>query len=211
MKVVYALFVVVALGVLTTIGYLAYKDSNKTKAKTAQIQSENDLNPKKTNQNNTMTLGVTNDSAPTQQSMPLNSGQQQTQANNNQLLEPSQFKTYDSYKTSDQMLIIDSVTGNGTSVVSGKKVAVLYKGWLTDGTVFDQSRPNENNELQPFVFTPGTGSVIAGWDQGILGMKVGGTRRLVIPPSAGYGEQGQGTIPPNAVLIFDIQLLEVEQ
>ena len=211
MKVVYALFVVVALGVMTTIGYLAYKDSNKTKAKTAQIQTENDLNPKKTNQNNTMTLGVTNNSAPTQQSMPLNSGQQQTQANNNQLLEPSQFKTYDSYKTSDQMLIIDSVTGNGTSVVTGKKVAVLYKGWLTDGTVFDQSKPNENNELQPFVFTPGMGSVIAGWDQGILGMKVGGTRRLVIPPSAGYGEQGQGTIPPNAVLIFDIQLLEVEQ
>lgn len=138
----------------------------------------------------------------------VNQGQQTA---SNDILDPSQFKAYESYKSSDRMLRQDIKIGTGADIITGKKVAVSYKGWLTDGTVFDESKLNENNELQPFVFTPGTGQVIAGWEQGIIGMKVGGIRRLVIPPVAGYGEQGQGPIPPNSVLIFDIQLLEVEQ
>jgi peptidylprolyl isomerase len=77
--------------------------------------------------------------------------------------------------------------------------------------MFDQTQTNEKGEPQPFIFTPGARQVIGGWEEGILGMKVGGTRRLVLPPVAAYGESGQGSIPPNSVLIFDIQLLEVEQ
>jgi FKBP-type peptidyl-prolyl cis-trans isomerase len=214
MKVVYALFVALALGVLSTVGYLTYKDSNKTKTSTAQIESINDTNNSSQPSKDSTTLGVTNEPAISQQSIPLNSQNSNSRQNNSntpQILDPSQFSTYDSYKTSNEMMLIDIKKGTGSEVVQGKKVAVYYTGWLTDGTVFDQSRMNENNQLQPFVFSPGSGQVIPGWEQGILGMKVGGTRRLVLPPQAGYGAQGQGTIPPDSVLVFDIQLLEVEQ
>jgi FKBP-type peptidyl-prolyl cis-trans isomerase len=85
---------------------------------------------------------------------------------------------------------------------------VEYTGKLGDGTVFDSSK---NPGREPFSFTVGIGVVIKGWDEGVPGMKVGGTRKLTIPPDMGYGAQGAGgVIPPNATLIFDIELLEVE-
>jgi FKBP-type peptidyl-prolyl cis-trans isomerase len=79
---------------------------------------------------------------------------QNQQSASNTILDPSEFTTYNSYQTSDRMLQQDIKVGAGASVVTGKKVAVLYKGWLTDGTVFDQTKTNEQNEPQPFVFTP---------------------------------------------------------
>lgn len=100
----------------------------------------------------------------------------------------------------------DIVVGTGAEAVDGKKVSVHYTGTLTNGTKFDSSL--DRNE--PFEFTLGAGDVIAGWDQGVKGMKVGGKRNLVIPASLGYGERSVGTIPPNSTLIFDIELLAVE-
>jgi FKBP-type peptidyl-prolyl cis-trans isomerase len=107
----------------------------------------------------------------------------------------------------DQLKIEDITVGTGEVATSGKKVTVHYTGTLTDGKKFDSSLDRGT----PFTFTLDAGEVIQGWDQGVAGMKVGGKRRLTIPPALGYGERGAGNaIPPNATLIFDIELLKVE-
>ena len=101
--------------------------------------------------------------------------------------------------------------GTGALAEPGKAVAVHYTGWLYidggKGAKFDSSR----DRGQPFVFTLGLGEVILGWDEGVAGMKVGGKRTLIVPPAAGYGDNGAGdTIPPGATLIFDVELLAVQ-
>ncbi|HIP52976.1 MAG TPA: FKBP-type peptidyl-prolyl cis-trans isomerase [Chromatiales bacterium] len=100
----------------------------------------------------------------------------------------------------------DLVVGEGEEARSGDRVSVHYTGWLTDGTKFDSSI--DRNE--PFSFPLGGGRVIRGWDEGVQGMRVGGRRRLTISPQLGYGVAGAGgVIPPNATLIFEIELLEI--
>lgn len=107
----------------------------------------------------------------------------------------------------DQLKIEDEVAGTGAEAVAGKKVTVNYVGSLTNGTKFDSSY----DRGIPFSFNLGAGEVIQGWDQGIVGMKVGGKRKLIIPPSLGYGASGVGgVIPGNATLIFEVELLNVE-
>ncbi len=107
----------------------------------------------------------------------------------------------------DGLIIQDEVVGTGEEATPGKKVTVNYVGTLTDGTKFDSSYDRN----QPFSFTLGAGQVIPGWDEGVAGMKVGGKRKLTIPPSLGYGTGGvPGTIPGNATLIFEVELLKVE-
>ncbi len=107
----------------------------------------------------------------------------------------------------DTVKITDVTVGTGVEAKNGDKVSVLYTGSLDNGTVFDASSKHGN---QPFEFTLGVGQVIKGWDQGVLGMKVGGKRELVIPASLGYGAAGAGgVIPPNATLHFTVQLLGV--
>lgn len=103
----------------------------------------------------------------------------------------------------------DLVVGTGTEATTGQVVTVSYNGWLYDrrladgkGTFFDGN--------SSFPFTLGAGSVIAGWDQGVVGMRVGGQRRLIIPPDLAYGSTGRGSIPPNATLVFDITLISVQ-
>lgn len=110
--------------------------------------------------------------------------------------------------TTDSGLIIDDQTiGEGkTADGAGQTVTVHYTGWLEDGTEFDSS----HSRNQPFSFTLGIGQVIKGWDEGVMGMREGGKRRLTIPADLGYGAHGAGgVIPPNATLIFDVELLEV--
>lgn len=105
------------------------------------------------------------------------------------------------------MKIEDIKVGTGEVAVDGKKVTVHYTGTLTNGEKFDSSL----DRGQPFTFTLGIGEVIAGWDQGVKNMKVGGRRKLTIPSELGYGANGiPPVIPPNAALIFDVELLKVE-
>ena len=111
-------------------------------------------------------------------------------------------------ETVTELKIEEIKAGEGKEAVAGKKVSVHYTGWLTDGTKFDSSV----DRGQPFVFDLGAGRVIKGWDQGVVGMKVGGKRKLTIPSTLGYGERGAGAvIPPNATLVFDVELLDVLQ
>ena len=110
--------------------------------------------------------------------------------------------------------VADSTVGNGAAATNGKTVSVHYTGWLYDGKAadrhgkkFDSSR----DRGEPFEFRLGAGMVIAGWDQGVAGMKVGGKRTLIIPSALGYGSRGAGgAIPPNATLLFDVELLGVK-
>ena len=106
----------------------------------------------------------------------------------------------------------DIVVGTGAEAANGRRLTVHYTLWL-----YDAVRPESKGQQvqtsvggSPFSFVLGAGAVIRGWDQGVPGMKTGGTRRLVVPPSLAYGSSGQGSIPPNATLVFDIQLLEVQ-
>lgn len=110
--------------------------------------------------------------------------------------------------TSSGLAYEDVVVGTGPSPKVGKRVTVHYTGTLEDGTTFDSSRDHG----QPFEFTIGVGQVIPGWDEGVMGMKVGGTRKLIIPPQLGYGAAGAGgVIPPNATLLFVVELLDAQQ
>lgn len=105
-----------------------------------------------------------------------------------------------------ELMIEDVQVGSGAEAKSGDKVEVHYTGWLTNGTCFDSSHKRN----QPFSFVLGEGRVIKGWDQGVSGMKVGGKRKLTIPPHLGYGSRGAGgVIPPDAELIFEVELLRI--
>ena len=103
-----------------------------------------------------------------------------------------------------ELEIEDQIVGDGEEAVVGQTVEVHYTGWLTDGTKFDSSHDRD----QTFSFKLGGGQVIAGWDQGVAGMKIGGARKLTIPADLGYGERGAGgVIPPNATLVFKVELI----
>ena len=113
--------------------------------------------------------------------------------------------------TASGLVFDDLVVGSGNAAASGQKVSVHYTGWLSQngnkGTKFDSSL----DRREPFVFPLGQGHVIKGWDEGVAGMKVGGKRKLTIPPQLGYGARGAGgVIPPNATLVFEVELLDVK-
>ncbi len=108
--------------------------------------------------------------------------------------------------TASGLKYVDIKEGTGPKPKKGQNVLVHYTGWLKDGTKFDSSVDRN----QPFPFRVGVGQVIRGWDEGVITMKVGGKRRLIIPPKLGYGARGAGgVIPPNATLVFEVELLDL--
>jgi FKBP-type peptidyl-prolyl cis-trans isomerase len=144
------------------------------------------------------------------QSQPQQTTGTQAQPNNQQSSEvtfdPAQFGRYDKYKDTQSAAYATIKEGTGAEATQGKKVSVNYRGWLTDGKVFDENV----DATKPFSFTLGGGQVIPGWEQGVAGMKVGGERLLIVPPVVGYGATGNGPIPGNAVLVFDVKVVAVE-
>ncbi len=112
----------------------------------------------------------------------------------------------DTFPEVTELVIKDRKVGTGAEAQAGNLITVDYTGWLRDGTKFDSSV----DRGEPYQFTLGVDSVIEGWQQGLLGMRVGGTRVLYIPPDLAYGEEGNQTIPPNATLKFKVKLLAVE-
>ena len=109
-------------------------------------------------------------------------------------------------KTPSGLTFEDLAVGEGAAASSGQSVTVHYTGWLTNGDKFDSSKDRND----PFVFNLGAGQVIRGWDEGVQGMLVGGRRKLTIPPELGYGTRGAGgVIPPNATLVFEVELLGI--
>jgi len=109
--------------------------------------------------------------------------------------------------SSDKLEVTDVKVGTGAEAQTGNTLSVSYVGTLTNGTVFDSTAKDGG---QPFSFKLGAGQVIKGWDEGLVGMKVGGERKIVIPPALGYGSQATGSIPANSTLIFDVTLLGVQ-
>ena len=108
--------------------------------------------------------------------------------------------------TASGLIYEDTVVGTGAEAKAGDHVVVHYTGWLTNGTKFDSSKDRD----EPFEFPLGQHAVIAGWDEGVQGMRVGGVRKLIIPPKLGYGARGAGgVIPPNATLVFEVELLDI--
>lgn len=149
-------------------------------------------------------LNYTSKSTPTN----TDSTQKEVVAESSPIVENSpSSKNKNMEKDVTELKIEDQVIGKGDEAVDGKTITVNYTGTLTDGTKFDSSL---NPGRTPFEFTLGAGEVIQGWDKGFAGMKVGGKRKLIIPPSMGYGAQGTGPIPGNATLIFEVELLGVK-
>jgi FKBP-type peptidyl-prolyl cis-trans isomerase len=105
-----------------------------------------------------------------------------------------------------RLQVEDIKVGTGAVAVAGKRVTAHYVGTLLDGTKFDSSR----DRGRPFSFTLGAGEVIRGWDEGVVGMREGGIRKLTVPPHMGYGDRAAGRIPPNSTLVFEIELIKVE-
>jgi FKBP-type peptidyl-prolyl cis-trans isomerase len=134
--------------------------------------------------------------------MPVATIATSTNTNNNTMTESQTYNL-------PGIQITDTVVGTGEEAVAGKTVVVNYTGKFTDGKVFDSSIPRG----EPFAFQLGVGQVIAGWDEGVAGMKVGGKRILIISPEKGYGSTGAGggAIPPNSTLVFEVELLDVQE
>lgn len=107
-------------------------------------------------------------------------------------------------RTGSGLYYRDITVGTGATAQAGRDVGVYYQGWLASGTRFDGRTSGA-----PFTFRLGTGEVIDGWDEGLVGMRVGGKRQLVIPPSLGYGAAGRGSVPPNAIMVFEVELRSV--
>lgn len=164
----------------------------------AQSPSSNSANQQTQNQNNSQVLSGSTSNATT--------GGNQAVENNSATINPAEFGIYNKYASNTAALYVDIASGTGTEATAGKKVSVNYIGWLTNGTIFDQNQ----DASKPFSFTIGAGNVIRGWEQTVFGMKIGGERLLIIPPSVGYGNTANGPIPANSVLIFRVKLLGVE-
>ena len=159
------------------------------------------------NQQDNNLLKIDNSVAPSQDAFNENTSPRQSSGTKNTVSVPGPetFGEYERYKPGERALYADIVIGNGSEAIAGSVAAVAYSGWLTDGTLFDKSNPGD-----PFIFKLAERKVIIGWEEGIAGMKVGGKRRLVVPPAAGYGAEAKPKIPANSVLVFDVELVAIQ-
>jgi len=199
---------VVMLSALAGIGFAVWKSSgsnkttqNITKKKASPPSTDGGLNVG----NNSGIGGGLDGNA---QNLGSSQGVAGDNTTNNQ--KPN-FSDYEKYKDEKSALYADIKKGDGKEVAVKNKVSIYYKGYLLNGEVFDNQWPaKEGDTPKPFVFEIGTNTIIPGLQQGLVGMKVGGKRLIIVPPAVGYGEKGQGSIPPDSVLVFEVDLLKVE-
>lgn len=219
-EILVTVIVLFVIGGLTAGGYLVWNHYNTWKKSKNVAQSANATPASDNISLNSATplassngTGISVDtSANASNPSQLGSGQSRTMgtstAKNSGAPDPSQFGQYDKYKDAESALFGDIQTGTGNEVKAGTKVGVTYKGWLTNGSLFDQSKADESGTIQPLIFTVGEHKVIPGFEQDMIGMKVGGTRLMIIPPKAGYGSASQNNIPANSVLVFQVHLVD---
>jgi hypothetical protein len=127
-------------------------------------------------------------------------------SSSDQLPTPSQFHSYDQYKNNPTAMYIDVQPGTGKAIAKGSVVTMQYRGWLTSGLEFDETYARG----RAFTFTEGAGTVVDGVAEAMFGMKEGGRRRLIIPPAVGYGAAGKDPVPPDAMMVFDVELVSVQ-
>lgn len=197
--------------------YLYFKDDTTTLSSATQSSTTATLNPseattiplgEKTTEPSKSGLTVDDGAS---NSSNLGSGRTNTTTSSNSSgASAESFASYEQYKDKNEVFFGDIVEGNGAVAQKDAQLAVTYKGYLTNGQMFDQSRTGANGQLEPLLFQLGSGQLIPGFEQGVAGMKAGGSRRVIIPPSLGYGANAQNGIPANSVLVFDIQLLTVQ-
>jgi len=144
------------------------------------------------------------------QKIPANDSNSSSSSSSASKAKPTDFAEYEKYKDAKSALFGEIQYGTGAEAVAGKQVAISYKGSLTNNKVFDQSKTDASGKIEPLAFVLGQHKVIPGMEQGVLGMKVGGKRLIIIPPAAGYGATGKDPIPPNSVLVFEVELLAVQ-
>jgi len=164
-------------------------------------------NSQGTNQVNLQSnLGGSNSNSSSNSNSNLSGNAQNSTSTNSGSQEPSpsDFAQYNKYSTSQNALFGDVTLGSGQTAVAGSQVTINYKGWLTSGQLFDQ-----NDTSSPLVFTIGKHEVVTGMEEGVLGMKTGGKRLVIIPPAVGYGATAHGSIPANSVLVFEVDLITV--
>jgi FKBP-type peptidyl-prolyl cis-trans isomerase FkpA len=190
---------------LTTNQSTAPTSASSSGLSTGTVQGNSRASSSSLGQLNTSSQTGIPTPASTNQSSSTNSGNVPSNP-----FDPTTFAQYDKYDKEQSSLMADAQAGTGATLEAGKKAVVYYRGWLTNGTLFDQSRTDSSGKLQPFSFTVGAHQVISGWDQGLIGMKVGGVRLLIVPPAAGYGSTAQGSIPANSLLVFQVQLVAVQ-
>jgi FKBP-type peptidyl-prolyl cis-trans isomerase FkpA len=135
-----------------------------------------------------------------------------TKAQLEALINPKNFKQYNKYKYARQAYYIDTKLGDTATVKPGHSVSVGYIGWLTNGKQFDATKENSKGQPEAFQFTLDAhpSQVVTGWNEGIQGMKLGGVRLIIVPPSVGYGSKANGAIPADSVLVFEVEILELE-
>lgn len=227
-KILYVALAVCVLALVVFSTFVVYKTFfnnnevvDKTIINTSQDGSVTQLSPSETESISLNSTKVKDPNAlsvkePTELSTNLGSGRQNTSSGtsgsgaSSGVPGPETFGAFEQYKNSETVMYQDLQMGTGTEVTADSQVAVLYKGYLTSGALFDQSRAGSDGKLQPFIFSPAAGQVITGFAQGVVGTKVGSVRRVIIPPGLGYGAEAQNGIPANSVLVFDIQVVSVQ-
>jgi FKBP-type peptidyl-prolyl cis-trans isomerase len=165
-------------------------------------QSSNSANNPQSSTNNSLKVSQDN------QKTSNNSNGSSNVTSDPSLAELAGYET--NYKSKDSAFFGDLRAGTGLVAEVGKTLVVNYRGWLTNGQVFDQSYSTSTKQGQPFSFILGKHQVILGWEEGFVGMKVGGKRRIIVPPAVGYGSKEVGGIPANSLLVFDVELLAVQ-
>jgi FKBP-type peptidyl-prolyl cis-trans isomerase FkpA len=195
-----ALIIIVA-GVVAII-LISHHKTHKVLSTTNSIQN--------TNSSTGSSLSVNNSSSSSQGQLGQQPSSSTSNSSSSTTVDPTTFSQYNKYSTSTQTLFGDIKAGTGATAAKGSAVEIVYKGWLTNGTEFDQSQSDSSGNIEPLSFTLGDAKVISGMEEGVDGMKVGGIRLIIIPPSLGYGATATGTIPANSVLVFEVQLVSVK-